>query len=160
MFDAAYGYMRFMGLSLPAVRPPGRRSCEGESVMRAFAMDSANFDALRPGVADHHARHRLSRRAFMGSAAGLAATAVGTGLMRPGVAFGARKPSSAPKPTTNVLSFNGVDFHTTFFGPGGDPSSITDFNGFVGVADVQGTGMATNPTAAPSPSSSIPTCDS
>jgi hypothetical protein len=26
-----------------------------------------------------------------------------------------------------------------------DPSSIADFNGFVGVADVQGTGTATNP---------------
>jgi len=36
-------------------------------------------------------------------------------------------------------------FHVTFFGPGVDPSSIGDFNGFVGVADVQGTGTATNP---------------
>jgi hypothetical protein len=50
-----------------------------------------------------------------------------------------------PKPTTNVLSAGGLDFHLTAFGPGMDPSSITDFNGFVGVADVQGTGMATNP---------------
>jgi len=113
--------------------------------MRAPTMDTANFDALRSGVAGHHARHRLSRRAFMGSAAGLAATAVGTGLLRPGAAFGARRPNSAPKPTTSVLSFNGVDFHTTFFAPGADPSAITDFNGFVGVADVQGTGTATNP---------------
>jgi hypothetical protein len=39
----------------------------------------------------------------------------------------------------------GKTFHLTLFGPGIDPSSIYDFNGFVGVAEVQGTGTATNP---------------
>jgi hypothetical protein len=39
----------------------------------------------------------------------------------------------------------GLDFHVTSFGPGVDPATITDFNGSVGVADVQGTGTATNP---------------
>jgi hypothetical protein len=43
------------------------------------------------------------------------------------------------------VTLNGVTFALSFFGPGLDPSSITDFNGFVGVADVQGTGTATNP---------------
>jgi hypothetical protein len=31
------------------------------------------------------------------------------------------------------------------FGPGQEPSTITDFNGFTGVTDVQGTGTATYP---------------
>jgi hypothetical protein len=52
-----------------------------------------------------------------------------------------------PSPTTAKVTLNDgtkdVTFSLTFFGPGMDPSSITDFNGFVGVADVQGTGTAT-----------------
>jgi len=36
-------------------------------------------------------------------------------------------------------------FHFTSFGPGVDSSSITDFKGLVGVADVRGTGTARNP---------------
>jgi hypothetical protein len=87
----------------------------------------------------------------MGGAAAVTAGLVGSGMLGPARAFGAaqalRAPGTnpAPKPTTNILSLNGVDFHLTPFGPGLDPSSITDFNGFVGVADVQGTGTATNP---------------
>ena len=100
------------------------------------------FPALR-----HHHAHGLSRRAFMGSAAGLAGVVVGSRLLSPAKALGVARahPNAAPKPTANVFSLNGVDFHLTFFGPGIDPSSIGDFNGFVGVADVQGTGTAKNP---------------
>jgi len=57
----------------------------------------------------------------------------------------AKTRNAAPRPTANQTTVNGVSFSLTFFGPGIDPSSITDFNGFVGVADVQGTGVATNP---------------
>ena len=85
----------------------------------------------------------MSRRAFLGSAAGVAGVAMGAGLLPANVL--AAKGSSAPKPTTNQITINGVTFSLTFFGQGMDPSSITDFNGFVGVADVQGTGTATNP---------------
>src|SRR5262249_2792781 len=49
------------------------------------------------------------------------------------------------RPTTNTVDLGGVTFSVVFFGLGLDPSVITDFNGFVGVADVQGTGTATNP---------------
>jgi hypothetical protein len=80
----------------------------------------------------------------MGSLAGAAGVAVGTGLL-PVPVLAKKAASAAPKPTTSVVSLNGVDFHVTFFGPGIDPSSITDFNGAVGVADVQGTGTGTNP---------------
>lgn len=90
-------------------------------------------------------RHGLSRRAFMGTTAGAAGALAGAGLLGPLTGRAAPASNPAPKPTTNTITINGVTFSLTFFAPGLDPSSITDFNGFVGVADVQGTGTATNP---------------
>jgi len=112
-------------------------------------MRSLDFDATRWGIppsperASHHALHALSRRTFMGTMAGAAGATLGAGLI-PGAALAAKPPNSAPKPTASTVTINGVTFQLSFFGPGLDPSSITDFNGFVGVADVQGTGTATN----------------
>ena len=91
----------------------------------------------------HHIHNVLSRRAFIGSMAGAAGAAVGAGLFPTSVL--AKTSNAAPKPTANQTTINGLAFSLTFFGPGIDPASITDFNGFVGVADVQGTGTATNP---------------
>jgi hypothetical protein len=80
-----------------------------------------------------------------------AGAAAGAGLI-PALARAAKPSSSAPVPTSNTVVIPGptgdVTFHLTFFGDGVDPSSINDFNGFVGVADVQGTGTATNPDGA------------
>jgi hypothetical protein len=92
--------------------------------------------------ASRHSHHALSRRAFMGSMAGVAGAAIGAGLF-PSTAL-AKSSNAAPKPTPNTTTVGGVPFHFTFFGSGLDPSSIGDFNGLVGVADVQGTGKATN----------------
>ena len=113
--------------------------------MRAFDLDTSRW-AIPPAqeLVSHHVRHILSRRSFMGSMAGVAGAAIGTGLF-PVNALGARPSNSTPKPTAQTVTLNGVTFQLSFFGPGVDPSSIGDFNGFVGVADVQGTGMATNP---------------
>jgi len=114
--------------------------------MRAFELDSQRLPVSNQMLyGAHHERHRISRRAFMGAAAGVTGTALGAGLVLPAVAAAAPSASAAPKPTTNITALNGVDFHVTFFGPGVDPSCLTDFNGFVGVADVQGHGTATNP---------------
>jgi len=104
--------------------------------------------ALPPAsqLASHHAHHAhfvLSRRAFIGSMAGAAGAAVGAGLL-PGAAL-AKGSDATPRKTKNTVTLNGVTFYFTFFGAGVDPSSITDFNGSVGVADVRGTGTATNP---------------
>ncbi len=116
--------------------------------MRPFTSDLALWSLPSPTDLGahhiHHVSHLLSRRTFMGSMAGVAGAALGAGLF-PATALASKPSSSAPKPTTNVISLGGLDFHLTFFGPGIDPSSITDFNGAVGVAEVQGTGMATNP---------------
>jgi len=94
-----------------------------------------------PGSISHHALHASSRRAFFGKAAG---AALGAGLLasRRGLAAPG---SAAPRPTTNTISLGGETFSLVFFGIGLDPSVITDFNGFVGVADVQGAGTAMNP---------------
>ena len=113
--------------------------------MHRKVFNSAQWPIPPPSdVVSHHAHahHSLSRRAFMGSMAGVAGTALGAGLLPSTVLASG---SSDPKPTTNQITIAGVTFSVTFFGPGIDPASITDFNGFVGVADVQGTGTATNP---------------
>ena len=95
------------------------------------------------GLVSHHARHALSRRAFIGSM-GATGAVVGVGLFSR-TALAAKPSNAAPKPTVNTITVGGKTFHLTLFGPGIDPSSINDFNGFVGVAEVQGTGTATNP---------------
>jgi hypothetical protein len=113
--------------------------------MRPLDIDPTKWGIPPPAeLSSHHIRHALSRRAFIGSMAGVAGAAMGAGLL-PTSVLAAKPSSSMPRPTTNTVPVNGTDFHFTFFGPGIDPSSITDFNGFVGVADVQGTGTATNP---------------
>jgi hypothetical protein len=92
----------------------------------------------------HHGHHRLSRRALIGGAAGVTGTALGAGLLWPTIAAAA--PNLAPRPTmASTFTVGDLDFHITFFGDGVDASSLTDFRGFVGVADVQGNGTATNP---------------
>jgi hypothetical protein len=106
------------------------------------------FDSTEQGVArgvpaSHHARHAVPRRTFIADAAGVAGGVLGAGLLWPDVGRAAKPSNAAPKPTTNVTTINGQSFHVTFFGPGVDPSSLTDVSGFVGVADVQGTGTAT-----------------
>jgi len=113
--------------------------------MRAFSLDASVIPSATRSAPGHHATHRLvSRRAFMGGAAGLTATALGASMLRAPAAWAKSASLAVPKPTTSVFSLGGQDFHLSFFGHGVDPSSITDFNGFVGVADVQGTGTATN----------------
>jgi hypothetical protein len=114
--------------------------------MRILDLDTSRLPVpSQPLPASHHARHLLSRRAFLGGTAGVSAAALGAGLLGPTAAFAAPKSSNPmPKPTLQQTTINGVTLSLTSFGDGLDPSSITDFNGFVGVADVQGTGTGTN----------------
>ena len=113
--------------------------------MRPLSWDSTQWDLPPPTeLVSRHAQHGLSRRGFIGSVAGVTGAAIAGGLL-PASVLAAKASNATPKPTSNTLTLNGVTFQLTFFGPGIDPSSIGDFNGFVGVADVQGTGTATNP---------------
>ena len=114
--------------------------------MQSFRIDSSEWPGLvfSPS-SEHYARHRLSRRAFIGGAAAATGITVGSGLLWPAAGSAAAHPNRAPKPTTASFKVGGKTFHVSSFGPGMDPSSITDFKGFVGVADVRGKGIATNP---------------
>ena len=113
--------------------------------MPAAEMDTSGWAVPpHPVLQSHHVMHALSRRAFLG-AAGATGAVLATGVLWPGTSLAATRSNAAPKPTTNTSNIGGTNFHLTFPGPGVDPSSITDFNGFVGIADVRGTGTATNP---------------
>jgi hypothetical protein len=112
--------------------------------MRSFDLNPRDWvEPAPPDAVLRHARHGMSRRAFLGSI-GTAGAVAGVGLLSL-PALAAKPSNAAPKPTANTFTIGGKTFHFTFFGPGIDPSSIYDFNGFVGVADVQGTGTGTNP---------------
>ena len=114
--------------------------------MEAFGVDSSRW-AVPPDSlsSSHYARHTLSRRAFVGGAAAAAGASLGSGLLWPAAASAGSFSVPPPRPTPATTTVNGVSFHFVSFGPGVDPSSITDFKGFVGVADVRGTGTAKNP---------------
>lgn len=96
---------------------------------------------------DRHAHHHplVSRRRFIGGTVVAASTVLGAFVLRPAAALGRKVQNAAPNPIPGGTNVGGQLFHFLPFGPGQEPASITDFNGFVGVADVQGTGTATNP---------------
>jgi hypothetical protein len=99
---------------------------------------------VSPGVRHHHGG-ALSRRRFIGgAAAAVGAAAIGASVLAP-PAMARRRTDATPRPIPGGLTVGGVTFHVFGFGPGQEPSTITDFNGFVGVCDVQGTGLATDP---------------
>ena len=101
---------------------------------------------VRPLEPGH--RHEPTRRRFLAAGAGLGAAGLLGGQVigaAPALAAGrAGDPRPIPGGTQFLAPGNTEVFHV--FAPGaGEPNTITDFNGFVGVADVQGTGTATYP---------------
>jgi hypothetical protein len=86
-----------------------------------------------------------SRRRFIGRTVGAAGTMLGASVLLPRLAFAHETENAAPNPIPYGVTVGGVFFHLVFFGPTIAPGVIADFNGFVGVADVQGTGTATYP---------------
>jgi hypothetical protein len=103
----------------------------------------------RPARTPGH-RH-LSRRNFIGAAAGLGAVGavLGPGLSAPVLAApGPGQPNPIPHTTPGPFG----PIHLFFPGPvegvdantGHDPSAITDFNGFVGQCDVAGNATGIN----------------
>jgi len=89
-------------------------------------------------LGSHH-RHGFSRRQFMAAGAG---AVLGTQLLGRGVAQGARTPGT-PRPIPGGFELEGTLFHVVFPGQG-EPNTITDFNGFVGVGVVDGHGTGTD----------------
>ena len=93
-------------------------------------------------------RQRLwSRRRFLRRAAGAAGIVLGSRLLWPGRAFANDSDNIAPNPIPETTVLAGTPFHEVAPGPadqGNEPSVITDFKGFVGVAGGAGTGTDEN----------------
>jgi hypothetical protein len=99
---------------------------------------------VRPRDPGH--RHVLGRRQFLAAGAGLgAAGVVGAQVFGAGPALAARQ-AGDPRPIPGGIQPFGPGtevFH--LFLPGtGEPNTITDFNGFVGVAHITGAGAGAN----------------
>jgi hypothetical protein len=89
------------------------------------------------------AKRSMSRRRFLHAAAGTLG-ALGAGLLCP---TPVRAAGRDPKPIPAVFNFPGPADQMsdgTPAHPGNDPSSINDFDGYIGVAAMQGTGTGTN----------------
>ncbi len=89
-------------------------------------------------------RALLSRRQFMTVAAGATGVVLGSGLWMPGLASA---DSIAPRIIPGGIRPFGPGtelFHVFPIVAGVEPSTITDFHGSIGAAEVQGTGTATN----------------
>src|SRR5262245_7219322 len=93
----------------------------------------------------HHTHDPVSRRRFLAGAAGVLGAAAAASVLSPLPAVAKKKTDPTPNPITGGRTIGGTTFYVRSFGPWIEPSTITDFNGFTGVCDVQGTGTATNP---------------
>jgi hypothetical protein len=94
----------------------------------------------------HFWQRALSRRQFLGGAAGTAAVIAGSGLLNPEWVLSQDQPVR-PRPITHGTQFGGPGtpfFSVQFPGMGAENSSITDFKGMIGAADVQGMGTGTH----------------
>jgi hypothetical protein len=99
---------------------------------------------VRPLEPGH--RHGPSRRRFLAAGAGLGAVGfLGAQVAGAGPALAARRVGD-PRPIPGgIQPFGpGTEVFHVFFPGTGEPSTITDFNGFTGVAHITGTGAGAN----------------
>ena len=82
----------------------------------------------------------LSRRRFMGTAAGAAGAVLTSNLWWPAAAAASEHVEHAPRPIPGGIDVGGTTFHLFLPGTGNEPSTITDFKGLVGLANIGGTG--------------------
>ena len=111
--------------------------------------------APRSEIAPHHRRHRhfwpsgISRRQFLiGSSCAAAGILLAPGLWNKGGAYATPKGPGIPNPIPGGFEFDGVLFHNlapgVFDPPDTDPSGVTDFDGLIAYAIIDGTGTHTN----------------
>ena len=98
---------------------------------------------VRPLEPGH--RHAPSRRRFL-AGAGLGAVGVlGSQVAGAGPALAARRAGEPRHIPGGIQPFGpGTEVFHVFLPGTGEPSTITDFNGFVGVAHITGTGAGAN----------------
>jgi len=109
-------------------------------------------EAGTAGSPPHHHAHvqlfpeTISRRRFMGTAAGAAGAVLTSSLWWPSAAAASEHVDHAPRPIPGGFDLGGKTFHVFPPVSGNEPSAITDFKGLVGVANVGGTGTGTDLT--------------
>ncbi len=89
----------------------------------------------------HFWERALSRRSLLGAMGVAGIGAATSGLWLPGLAEAAAPGPGTPRPIPGTIP--GTPFHVAFPGPGAEPSTITDFNGFSAITDIVGTGVGT-----------------
>lgn len=89
----------------------------------------------------HFWERALSRRRFVGAMGMAGIGAATSGLWLPSVVHASAPGAGTPRPVSGTL--DGTPFHIFLPGPGAEPSTIGDFNGFVAIADIVGTGVGT-----------------
>jgi hypothetical protein len=90
-------------------------------------------------------RAMLSRRQFITTSVGATGAVLSSGLWFPAVAHAGGNVAPQPIPGgTEILGPGTELFHVFPPAHGNEPSTIFDFNGFVGVAHIQGTGTGTD----------------
>jgi hypothetical protein len=95
----------------------------------------------------HFWNRALSRRQFFQTTAGITGLVLGASLLPPlaPVLFASHGGSTVlPNPIPGGFTAFGHLFHFFLPASGAEPSTITDFNGIVGVANVGGTGTGTD----------------
>lgn len=130
---------------------------EGFSAWQKFserARDSVSDLAVMPHPASCCWPRSLSRREFLQAAMGAAALSATSRFWFPNIVHAGGPTSGLPKPIPGGLNIPGLGLfhvllpgHPAFGAPdpaANDPSTITDFNGQVGLAYVQGTGTRTD----------------
>jgi hypothetical protein len=121
-------------------------------------MTESGVPLARPPTPMDHSRHDhpwplpLSRRQFIGAAgATVTGVVIGSGLAFPEVVTAADDDSSVlPRPIPSGFTAAGVFIHHHLPARGIEASQITDFKGFVGLAELAGTGTGSmNGTSKP-----------
>jgi hypothetical protein len=96
------------------------------------------------GRHSHFGERAMSRGVFVRRTAGLTAAALTSGAWLPALArAGSATTPAAPTPVPANPALGGL--HVSLPGEGNEPSTIFDFNGFVGITEVGGTGTLTLP---------------
>jgi len=112
------------------------------------ASGGANIPALGPPGHRGHAHfweRAFSRRRFVRTATGATALVVGNGLWFPALAGSAPVGGSDPRPIPFTLPIPGFPpLHVDFPWYGNENSTITDFDGVIASAEIQGTGTGTD----------------
>src|SRR5262249_28383804 len=106
------------------------------------------LEGHRPVGHPHFWERAMVRRQFLTTAAGTLGLVLGSGMLGSGL-WSPHLPRAAnpadPKPIPGGIQPFGPGtevFHVFLPGPDNDPSTITDFHGFVGIAHITGSGTA------------------